>query len=63
VAGCCECGDEPSGSCATELVSGDISKWISKKEDVEVWTDYEAQGAIQRQDAVSSHTSCGQYHD
>jgi hypothetical protein len=19
--GCCECGDEPSGSCATELVS------------------------------------------
>jgi hypothetical protein len=22
VAGCCECGDEPSGSCATELVSG-----------------------------------------
>jgi hypothetical protein len=22
VAGCCECGDEPSGSCATELVKG-----------------------------------------
>jgi hypothetical protein len=21
VAGCCKCGDEPSGSCATELVS------------------------------------------
>jgi hypothetical protein len=21
VAGCCECGDEPSGSCATALVS------------------------------------------
>jgi hypothetical protein len=21
VAGCCECADEPSGSCATELVS------------------------------------------
>jgi hypothetical protein len=21
VAGCCECGDEPLGSCATELVS------------------------------------------
>jgi hypothetical protein len=21
VAGCCECGDEPSGSCVTELVS------------------------------------------
>jgi hypothetical protein len=21
VAGCCECGDEPSDSCATELVS------------------------------------------
>jgi hypothetical protein len=21
VAGCCECGDEPSSSCATELVS------------------------------------------
>jgi hypothetical protein len=24
VAGCCECGDEPSGSCATELVIGFI---------------------------------------
>jgi hypothetical protein len=22
VAGCCECGDEPSGSCATESVMG-----------------------------------------
>jgi hypothetical protein len=21
LAGCCECGDEPSGSCATELVT------------------------------------------
>jgi hypothetical protein len=21
VVGCCECGDEPSGSCATELIS------------------------------------------
>jgi hypothetical protein len=21
VSGCCECGDEPSGSCTTELVS------------------------------------------
>jgi hypothetical protein len=21
VVGCCECGDEPSGSCATDLVS------------------------------------------
>jgi hypothetical protein len=25
VAGCCECGDEPSGSCATELVTVGIS--------------------------------------
>jgi hypothetical protein len=25
VAGCCECGDEPSGSCATELVSQLVS--------------------------------------
>jgi hypothetical protein len=24
VAGCCRCGDEPSGSCATELVSYDF---------------------------------------
>jgi hypothetical protein len=24
VAGCCECGDEPLGSCATELVSIDL---------------------------------------
>jgi hypothetical protein len=26
VAGCCECGDEPSGSCATELVSSLLSE-------------------------------------
>jgi hypothetical protein len=26
VAGCCECGDEPSGSCATELVIISICK-------------------------------------
>jgi hypothetical protein len=24
-AGCCECGDEPSGSCATELVEHNAS--------------------------------------
>jgi hypothetical protein len=24
VAGCCECGDEPSGSCATELVDVEV---------------------------------------
>jgi len=24
VASCCECGDEPSGSCATELVSDKV---------------------------------------
>jgi hypothetical protein len=24
VVGCCECGDEPSGSCTTELVSYDF---------------------------------------
>jgi hypothetical protein len=27
VAGCCECGDEPSGSCATELVSYGERRW------------------------------------
>jgi hypothetical protein len=26
VSGCCECGDEPSGSCSTELVSLNILK-------------------------------------
>jgi hypothetical protein len=25
VAGCCECGDEPSGSCATELVTYSVN--------------------------------------
>jgi hypothetical protein len=25
VAGCCECGDESSGSCATELVNDSLS--------------------------------------
>jgi hypothetical protein len=29
VAGCCECGDEPSGSCATELVS--LRPWMTYK--------------------------------
>jgi hypothetical protein len=27
MAGCCECGDEPSGSCAMELVSYSISRF------------------------------------
>jgi hypothetical protein len=26
VSGCCECGDKPSGSCATELVSYLVNK-------------------------------------
>jgi hypothetical protein len=30
VAGCCECGDEPSGSCATELVSYLFVVYLSK---------------------------------
>jgi hypothetical protein len=29
VAGCCECGDEPSGSCATALVSKLVSDGFS----------------------------------
>jgi hypothetical protein len=32
VAGCCECGDEPSGSCATELVSYKIFTLILNKQ-------------------------------
>jgi hypothetical protein len=32
VASCCECGDEPSGSCATELVSL-VLIWVLKRED------------------------------
>jgi hypothetical protein len=34
VAGCCECGDEPSGSCATELVCLKYLKIFSKIADV-----------------------------
>jgi hypothetical protein len=34
VAGCCECGDEPSGSCATELVYQIPSYISSNKEKV-----------------------------
>jgi hypothetical protein len=30
VAGCCECGDEPSGSCATELVRSMSSSFCSE---------------------------------
>jgi hypothetical protein len=29
VAGCCECGDEPSGSCAMELVKDEVKRGIS----------------------------------
>jgi hypothetical protein len=32
VAGCCECGDEPSGSCATELVSSESCSFLKQKE-------------------------------
>jgi hypothetical protein len=28
VAGCCECGDEPSGSCTTWLVSENYNSWF-----------------------------------
>jgi hypothetical protein len=28
VAGCGECGDEPSGSCATELVNAVTEFWV-----------------------------------
>jgi hypothetical protein len=28
VAGCCECGDEPLGSCATELVSFGVTTYL-----------------------------------
>jgi hypothetical protein len=34
VAGCCECGDEPSGSCATELVSDELSTGCNTHEEV-----------------------------
>jgi hypothetical protein len=30
VAGCCECGDEPSGSCATELVMRQDCETVSR---------------------------------
>jgi hypothetical protein len=30
VAGCCECGDEPSGSWATELVSSLARYWPTR---------------------------------
>jgi hypothetical protein len=29
VSGCCECGDKPSGSCATELVIAYISRYVT----------------------------------
>jgi hypothetical protein len=32
VAGCCECGDEPSGSCATELVSYSLACTFEKED-------------------------------
>jgi hypothetical protein len=38
VAGCCECGDEPSGSCATELVSFSYSVIIQSLN--VSWTSY-----------------------
>jgi hypothetical protein len=30
VTGCCECGDEPSGSCATELVSYAVANYSKR---------------------------------
>jgi hypothetical protein len=32
VAGCCECGDEPSGSCSTELVSYVLRRTILRND-------------------------------
>jgi hypothetical protein len=36
VAGCCECGDEPSGSCATELGLTKTTKISDRRTDVSV---------------------------
>jgi hypothetical protein len=39
VAGCCECGDEPSGSCATELVRCTrVKSSVEPTEDISVRT-------------------------
>jgi hypothetical protein len=32
VAGCCECGDEPLGSCSTQLVSSIVYLWQYEEE-------------------------------
>jgi hypothetical protein len=37
VAGCCECGDESSGSCATELVSYREKKIGVRKKNADGW--------------------------
>jgi hypothetical protein len=31
VAGCCECGDEPSGSCATDLVRPRAGNFVANR--------------------------------
>jgi hypothetical protein len=35
VAGCCECGDEPSGSCAMELVSYLMTLLVAQTTDLQ----------------------------
>jgi hypothetical protein len=37
VAGCDECGDEPSGSCATELVISVFSDWLLDGQRFKSW--------------------------
>jgi hypothetical protein len=49
VAGCCECGDEPSGSCATELLSylvewGEYVPWHGISKAVKRITEEQAYG-------------------
>jgi hypothetical protein len=50
VSGCCKCGDEPSGSCATELVELADNSRVVKDMDNKLQTYNTANSIIMRRD-------------
>jgi hypothetical protein len=66
MAGCCECGDEPSGYCATELVTvrisgespcGEVRALVRFGGRVDWWVEYKAAIGGKQYDAPGSYTA------
>jgi hypothetical protein len=60
VVGCCECGDEPSGSCATELVLGYLQGLHNAESEIEceIGSDHNTE-CVAAESQNKKFTHCG----